>query len=1781
MSETTPPTDTNTDAKKPDPEKKDDKKPAMSRGRKWRRRIIVFLVVVIALAFLIRAAVPILLPTVMTKVAATFGLKAEYDDMDLYAAGGDVGLWNLRITPLSGGEPILRMAYCRASISPLALLKGRLDIRRVEADDAGIVIERTADGKIPVLEQVLGVAQWRVEQALPAESEPLSLDPPFKVDVIRLQNARARLRDQLMKPATDVSFHMDLMATGLHPEGPPAAFEVQLRSPEALGALYLSGNAASRDDNVNADFKATMYGLDLRVARAYLAPFGIYPTAENLTGRATGKLTLKLLNGAAAVAAAARQPATQPSGATDPTFALNLSLDTIDLEADSKVAASVKSIVVDAPTLRASEFRVAKVDVDTVRVNAVRTKEGRFSFAGIEFVPVAASAPATQPVASAAPPTTMPLSASALIAELKTLNIKDVQLAFADDAMAEPVNLALNVPSVTIANLTTDPANTKPATLDARAGAKGIFEEGRVTGEIVAMKPLKTIDLTISGKGIAPDALATYLQPLGITSHLKNGTFAGKLHAGVEIKPDGGIAAELKANDIKFDDEGRSLLALTKADLSDFSVTGDFKRVRFGNVDIDGPTLPLLLARDGGISALGIRYKPVEDAAAPAAPATQPVAAATTQPSNPSGGGIALPVVEIGKIKWRGAGLSVLDQRNETPLAFESKDVTLDVENVTFDSHATTARPGTIRFAAKAPGLIETFNLDGTVAPTGGAIGLNFKGDGSGLTVNKLKDVLKPLGVEPIMKAGAVKFDGYLGAWQKGGLVGIDLGLNDCTLSDGDTKWLSLGMLQVKGVSFDGKTATVGWIEVTKPTAYVHRDADGVLSVAGIKLVPAPAGPQPLTAKNAPAAPTRVDLTLPIVGRMGGLSVTDGGLRIKDDAVTPPTEITLRADATLDKLSVGEDAPPTNFDVSFGSPDLLETGRATGAFKLAPLLQSIEVSASGTGLSIARIEPYLPPNIKGRYNGGAFAARLKASLQPNKDGGSTAALSITDAALRETFNGKPIAGVKSVDVKVNRVDLPGKTIALDEVSVTGAQLAVVHSDEGVSALGVTVGAKPFRDVPPPKPGAPAVASTQASDVDALVARGAEKPPLITIKKLNIAADRLSLTSPLVAKELAVVGFSLTNPAPIEVLGDNPQRQRPIELKMKTGVEGLVGTAAVDASLAPFASEPNATAKLRVDGIRGDQVTAFLPDLAKLIDGRDLADGSFTADLESRFSYTRRGQFGIDLTRDITSDVTIKGVRLTQKGVEKPLAGLDEVRADRIRYSPASGSVIVQAMELTNPMAHIVRDDAGIHAFGMTVKVLTNEPAAPTTAPAETAKSEPAPAPAPAEAPPAAASAAEYRIDQFRISGITLDIEDKVGDVDTYIPVNQLDVDVKGLTSRALTEPKPIRFSAIVGGGKVPLPMRAKSADPNATEERPIFSEASASGDFTLVPLPKGFVKLSMSGLELRALRGLTRQYKVDVTGGTFDVRCDVRMEGKDTFEAKLFPTFNEVRATEPPGGPIQSALNFSAPLDATIGILEAADGSITFPVVAPIEAGNIKYGPIINSVIASVGRVLGESVAGSLAKAAKFLSGQTGSERLQGIEPVVVTFAPGETQLTPQQASPLQAVIDMMKKDANLKVTIEQTLGTNDVTLASQRANPPREDAGALAARYREQKAQLETSLKDEVAKVRVAVASQSEAQASAALTALRTTSSELAATDSNLDLLLELQRPGAERYSERRTKAAAIIVGNQRIQSVENVFRAAGFSGDAKVTIKPAKFNPEDAPDGKITVVINRVAKQ
>jgi hypothetical protein len=158
-------------------------------------------------------------------------------------------------------------------------------------------------------------------------------------------------------------------------------------------------------------------------------------------------------------------------------------------------------------------------------------------------------------------------------------------------------------------------------------------------------------------------------------------------------------------------------------------------------------------------------------------------------------------------------------------------------------------------------------------------------------------------------------------------------------------------------------------------------------------------------------------------------------------------------------------------------------------------------------------------------------------------------------------------------------------------------------------------------------------------------------------------------------------------------------------------------------------------------------------------------------------------------------------------------------------------------------------------------------------------------------------------------------------------------------------------------------------------------------------------------------------------------------------------------------------------------------------------------------------------------------------------------------------------------------VQVQHRFGGADVARAEALANPSAEDCLQLAAGLRGARAELRRDRAELAAKVRAAWGVGPGAAQPAGTDRLRALEGAIAANDDALDRVLELLRPGAERYRDKRTRAAALAVARERVEVLRRWLAAQGVEGlDARFEAKSPSFDvaQDDAP-GTALVVLRR----
>jgi hypothetical protein len=480
----------------------------------------------------------------------------------------------------------------------------------------------------------------------------------------------------------------------------------------------------------------------------------------------------------------------------------------------------------------------------------------------------------------------------------------------------------------------------------------------------------------------------------------------------------------------------------------------------------------------------------------------------------------------------------------------------------------------------------------------------------------------------------------------------------------------------------------------------------------------------------------------------------------------------------------------------------------------------------------------------------------------------------------------------------------------------------------------------------------------------------------------------------------------------------------------------------------------------------------------------------------------------------------------------------------------------------------------------------------TSAPATQATTEPTTAPSaqtvaaatPKETTPQPAKkpTSEIRVDQLLISGIDFIAEDQTMTPPLIVPLNALDVEVRDFSTLAPYEDKPIRFNALVNAGKVPLPRKVEGpngASGQAQESRELFAQASANGQLSLYPTPHGWIKTSVSSLELAALKGAAKEAGVTLTGGVYDSTADARLPGDGMIHTSSRFVFTDLSLSEPPQGPIFRLLHLPAPLDVVIGALQDQEGSITVPidVPVPVQVGKLSVGDLVGPAIGAFGSIVATAIASAPLKAVGGvgdLLGLGGNKKQAPEPPIILPFEPGFTGLSPADQAQIAALVLRMKKDDSLNLVIHHDLGGGDLTIADKRSNPSIQDAQNMAEQLRQQQldALQQRSALAGVARAELAWGSSSEADLT--IQKLRALDQQVAQNDDALDRLYGILRPGADRQAARRTRGACLEYARERLDAVKQALIAAGLKDMDRVHMANPQFAQAQGDDGGKVVV-------
>jgi hypothetical protein len=1735
-----------------DPPKSGPNAPKTKKPVRWRRRLIIALSVFVALILALRAAVSLLLPPVLNKVAGHYKLRCAYDRLDLNVLSGAAELWGLEIGPVEGGQPILQSDYCQGEISIYNLLKGRLVVYRAVADGVDLNVERTADGRIPVLARfaTAGASPPPPQAPSTPATNAIDLQPPLRIDALRLSHIRARFHDQFIIPELDSHMVLDMRLTNLGVPHQPTLFEMDFSSDPVLDSLEIEGNCSSDSNNVlTGHLGIIMRGLHPKPAEGYLRQFGLHAVADNISASMSGELTAR----------AAPNPADG--------IQATLLLQQAHLKADGQEAAAMDRLQLNADGLNAKLAALSSLQIQGVRLQALRSSDGALGACGLELTtPSAVGAPNPQPL------TIAPVAAAQAAYRFKLAQflLTNVHASFHDDSVRPPVSLALDLNRLAARNVDSSPGQSDPTMEFAVAlSSPGMVRAISASGELRPFAGHKSFTLTAQADGIAPTAIKPYLDAAGLESEWKDGTFTCAAEGLLSSDSKGNPTAAAKFKDIVLSD-GQRFLSLDAVGVSGVGFDPQTGLIHASAVNVSGPELFISRDSSGQLHAFGFATK--TPTASPPASGTEP-AAPSAAPTNRMP-----PRIAIDQFTWKGIHLSLLDDSVTPAARLEMSDAGVELSDlmIDVDSLSPPTKPGRIHAWLASPQLARRISADGTILTGNHQAKVTLDFSGQGIRGDAIAAYLKPIGIEPILKNASLQCHTVLTANDSNGMT-ISLACENLKYTDGNQALASLGALGVKNMRILPSGMSIDAVEIDSPHAVVSRNAGGALEAAGVRLI-VPAAEPSATAAQSVSAPSIGPTSQPsLAASLKSFKINDASVEWIDRATPKPVDTTARLSVEAQDLAYAPDAKPAKLHVAASVDGSVESLTADGVVTTAGNHQSVQLDIAGQGIRAGAMAQYLPPGIRCTLGDGRLHAGFQAAAADNSRGGRSAEIQVADFDYRDRADGPSLFSFDSFHVKASRLDPAAKVIAIDDITLKGMKTDATKTSNGLDLLGIELGSASPQANPGPLPTAttqPGMPRSPSGDLLTQIAARRNKYPWITVNSVDLNVSRIGFTDQTRprAAPLAISNLRLHNIGAIGWLGKDLESNPPTQLELTGTINPIVDSFTLAARATPFSRQKTFGIDLAASGIHGKGLTDLVPELQPKIDGAGLTAGQFHAALDGTLKLETVDPASFDLSRGGKLEFTAKDVNFRADPVQPVLAGVGEIHSEGIAIAPNAKGVEVHQLEIENITGSASLATDGLHALGLLIKM----PSAPAHSPAVQQAAIEDIADPPSSAAPASVAAAplppEYKIDKLAISGMNFRFEDRTCDPPLVVPINGLDFEAQDLSNLAEFQDKSIRFSAMLNSAKTPLP----STNTGETDQdRELFSQIAASGVISLYPNTKGWAKASVSGFELISLHALADQEKVKLGGGTFDGDVDVRFIEDGTIDTSTRLVLTDLSLSEPPDGPISRTLKLPAPLDVVIAALQDQDGSITVPLNVPLKNSTVNS----VSIAAAAGGALADVIATAIASTPLKVTGLLGLTGKSGDQeqPAVIQFLPGYAGLDVDQRRQLDALAAKLRKKHSLDATVKHEMGGEDIQLAASRVNPSPDDALALAGQFQRQKQALLFSRAQAAGEVRATLASGSRRDAAAAIARLRDIDRQLADTENAMDRAYELLRPGADRQALRRTRSACLLIARTRLEAIRAILTAGGDKSlaDRVHVANPQFASTEGLDQSKVTIIV------
>lgn len=457
--------------------------------------------------------------------------------------------------------------------------------------------------------------------------------------------------------------------------------------------------------------------------------------------------------------------------------------------------------------------------------------------------------------------------------------------------------------------------------------------------------------------------------------------------------------------------------------------------------------------------------------------------------------------------------------------------------------------------------------------------------------------------------------------------------------------------------------------------------------------------------------------------------------------------------------------------------------------QLAPVVVSGTVKV--TGVDLARLRPYLPPDVPAVPEAGTVALLLNVVWKREADRVETAYangnVTVEGLALTQSDRRAPFATIERLLVGIKRADALAREITLSSVEVQKPAADLVRNADGTLDVIAALRAAPAAG--DPAPAADAAAPPEPATRPA-------PPWTVRLERLSVTGGRLGIADNSVAprREWSLDGLTVDGADLSTAAADPPGKLAiKVTLMVRPGAS-RPATLALDADslrLDPL----TASARLSVASLDLAGLTPYLPPTLPAAPTRGLLAIDLATVVEEDHDQAKR--------LEVSGSMRLTDAAVAQRGAGQPFLGLTGVAVTMRQADALTGVLDLESVEIDGPEVRAVRDEQGL------IDLLALK-AAPPRAPSPPPAAGPAPA-APAARRPLIAAvlrAIEHpwkiKLDRFAMRKGTATFEDRTTAPDTVLTLTDLTVAAERVTWPAAGPATFTVSTSMPGGGRTEI-----------------------------------------------------------------------------------------------------------------------------------------------------------------------------------------------------------------------------------------------------------------------------------------------------------------------------------------------------------------------------------------